>query len=331
MGWSVSSGRDISHHNTISNYDAARGGADWWQIKVTESTGFVDPAAKTHYRGLAGDPRGPYHFARPVSIPDQIGLFLAVKKQIGPWERLDMLDCEFAGVNSKFIRDLVAEYRRQSGVRRVLVYVGYSDLREACNPAGWYDEDTPIWAARYRKIGPPSGPDAWKTHLGWDHPGLAVYQWDNATPLAGGPPCDVNSQRMGLGSGGNDMPLNNDDLWQVEQHAYAAVRNFIYDMAGDNSPAKASFLLLINQAVSPLIAGLATSVGTGELDQAKLEQVMSEAARQGAADAVNESMIPAVKRLEDALANDDVATAKAVVAEMGSLFQAASGQEKTDD
>lgn len=195
MAWINSVGRDISHHNPITNYAAARASTDWWQIKITESTNFTDDMAATHYRGLAGDPRGAYHFARPVSLPDQIALFLRRKREIGSWERLDMLDCEFPGVNGEFIKRLVAEYRRASGIRRVLVYCGQADLRGACAPSMWWDSDTPIWAARYRKIGPPAGPDAWQQHLQWDHVGLAIYQWDNANPLPGGGLTDINAER----------------------------------------------------------------------------------------------------------------------------------------
>lgn len=331
MAWVVSSGRDISHHNTISNYDQARNGSDWFQIKVTESTKFVDDAADNHYAGLAGKPRGPYHFAQPGNLAAQIKHFLEIKNGIGSWERLDMLDCEFSGVTSSFIKSLVAEYRKQSGIQKVLVYVGYSDLTHACDPAGWYDENTPIWAARYRKIGPPAGPDSWKTHLQWDHPGLAIYQWDNAAPLAGAGLTDINSQRVGSSSGGNDMPLNADDLWQVEQHAYGAVRNLIFDMAAGNSPAQASFVALVSQAVAPMFAAQAANAAGGVLDPKVLTETMSAAARQGANDAVTQSVLPAIERIENALADDNVDEAKAIVAEMGTLFKAASGQESTHE
>lgn len=331
MTWAVSSGRDISHHNTINHYDLARDSADWFQIKVTESTDFVDDAADDHHAGLAGKPRGPYHFARPGSLSGQIRHFLSVKNGIGSWERLDMLDCEFPGVTSKFIRDLVAEYRKQSGIQKVLVYVGYSDLTHACDPAGWYDENTPIWAARYRKIGPPAGPDSWRTHLQWDHPGLAIYQWDNAAPMAGGGPTDINSQRVGSASGGNNMPLNADDLWQVEQHAYGAVRNLIFDMAAGNSPAQASFVSLVAQAVAPMFAALTANASGGILDPKVLADTMSAAARQGANDAVTQSVVPAIARIEAALAHDNVDEAKAIVAEMGTLFKTASGQESVNE
>jgi len=191
----MSTGRDLSHHNPVGNYAAARAGTDWVHLKITESTSFVDPMAVQHHRGFAGIPRGAYHFARPVSIPAQVTHFLARKKAIGPWERFDMLDCEFLGVTARFIRDLVAEYRQQSGNDRVYVYSGVYELNNACRPELWWDPGCLIWAARYRKIGAPP-PVAWATHLGFDHPGLAVYQWDNATALPGAGPTDINTQRI---------------------------------------------------------------------------------------------------------------------------------------
>jgi len=200
MPWSNSTGRDLSHHNPISDYDAARSAAGWVQLKITESGSYVDPMAAQHYRGFAGIPRGAYHFARPVNNFGQIKHFLHTKQLIGAqWERPDMLDCEFDGVTGTFIKDLVAEYRRQSRISTVLVYTGLANLKGPCHPDLWYDPQTPIWAARYRKKGPPAGPDAWGTHLGWDHPGLAIYQWDNATPLPGGGNTDINAQRLPLG------------------------------------------------------------------------------------------------------------------------------------
>ena len=214
MVWTNSSGRDLSHHNTISDYDAARAATNWVQIKITESTTYVDPMAAQHYRGFAGVARGAYHFARPGGLPEQIRNFLARKNAIGPWERPDMLDCEFDGVTGTFIRDLVAEYRTQFGQQLVLVYCGVALLKTSCDPALWYDTNTPIWAARYRKIGAPAGPDDWARHLGWDHPGLAIYQWDNDAPLPGGATTDINAQRIALGPGSQegDMDQNEPQL-----------------------------------------------------------------------------------------------------------------------
>lgn len=198
--------RDISHHNAIPDYDRLRAVNDAFQIKITESTTFVDSLAWSgagpgaHYRGCAGKPRAPYHFARPVSIPGQIAHFLKWKARIGRWERPDMLDCEFEGITGAFVRALVAEYRRQSGIRSVQVYLGLHDLLTSCPPATFWDQDIALQAARYRKIGAPLNTAQWGSHLGFDHPGLTTYQWDNATPFyPGGPVGDISYDRVSVG------------------------------------------------------------------------------------------------------------------------------------
>lgn len=211
MGWVESQGRDLSHHNTVGDYDAARGAMNWVQLKITESDNFIDSSAARlsasgttvigpgpHHRGFAGIPRGAYHFAQPGSLVNQIRHFLNVKAAIGPWERVDMLDCEFAGVDGGFIRALKEEYRRQSGQQKLLIYLGLYEVTHACAPDLWWDPDVYMWVARYRKIGAPSGPDAWRSHLGFDHPGLSTYQWDNATPLPGANLTDISYERVAV-------------------------------------------------------------------------------------------------------------------------------------
>jgi hypothetical protein len=215
--------RDISHHNKIPDYDAFKANNDAFQIKITESTGFVDEyalkpngAPGPHYVGCAGKPRAPYHFARPVSYRDQISHFLSVKARIGSWERPDMLDCEFDGITGKFIRELVAEYRHQSGIRKVQVYLGKSNVTTTCPPDQWWDPDIYMQVARYRKIGPPTNTADWKNHLGFDHPGLSTYQWDNATPFyPGGPVGDISYDRVPVTFEGGDVALTTDEINQI--------------------------------------------------------------------------------------------------------------------
>lgn len=227
MGWVESQGRDLSHHNPVTNYSAARGAMNWVQLKITESDSFVDDWAANvapngavtgpgrHYRGFAGIPRGAYHFARPGSLTNQIRHFLDVKRAIGSWERVDMLDCEFAGVDGAFIRALKDEYRRQSGQRKLLIYLGLYEVTHACPPNQWWDPDVYMWLARYRKIGAPSGPDAWPGHLGFDHPGLSTYQWDNATGLPGAGLTDISYERVAVTTQEADMPLTNDEIERI--------------------------------------------------------------------------------------------------------------------
>jgi hypothetical protein len=197
------SGRDLSHHNSIRDYGAARGDTDWVQLKITEGTDFVDPSAATHYGGFAGRPRGPYHFAQPVDVRAQIAHFLRTKAAFGSWERQDMLDCEFLGVNAGFLRALVAEHQNQSGAERRYVYIGVSDLKGPCDPTLWWTPDVDLWVPRYRKGGRPVNLDTgqpddatWGSYLGFWHPAIRVVQYDDATPLAGGPATDISDEKV---------------------------------------------------------------------------------------------------------------------------------------
>src|ERR1051326_301188 len=148
--------KDISHWNTIASYPAFRADTHEVQIKVSESTGFIDDKAASHYRGCGGIPRAPYHFVQPVNLAAQIAHFLRQKNAIGRWERVDMLDCEFKGITGAFIRAIVAEYRRQTNIQQVQVYIGFYDITHACPPSLWWDEDISMQVARYRKIGAPT-------------------------------------------------------------------------------------------------------------------------------------------------------------------------------
>ncbi len=198
VSWTNSIGRDISHYNSL-DYNLARQQNCWWQIKITESNSYIDPKGFGHHAGLQGKLRGAYHFARPVDINSQIAFFLGRKESIGTWERPDMLDCEFAGITGGFIREIVREYRRQSGSKKVMVYIGLHDILTTCKPETWWDPDIYMWVSRYRKIGPPQGPDSWASHLGFDHPGLSTYQWDNAQPFySAGPVGDISYERVNV-------------------------------------------------------------------------------------------------------------------------------------
>lgn len=249
MVWRMSKVRDISHHNTIENYPAFRAHAESVQIKITESTGFVDNAAARHKNGCSGMRRAPYHFARPISIPQQIAHFLQRKAALGSWERPDMLDCEFSGITGAFIKALKDEYRRQSGIDLVQIYIGLHDIVTTCPPSQWWDQDVYIQVARYRKIGPPLFADNWGSHLGFDHPGLSTYQWDNATSFyPNGPIGDVSFDRVFVGSTvGDDMSFDPYDLYIM-----------LEDAAAQNPPdGKAT---RIRSALRTIMTGVPTSI-----------------------------------------------------------------------
>lgn len=264
MAWRMSVVRDISHHQGTLNYGEFKRYASDVQIKITESTTFIDNMGATYFNNLVGMRRAPYHFARPVSFSGQIAHFLRRKVQIGQWERPDMLDCEFSGITGEFIRLLVAEYRKQSGIRQVQVYVGLHDILTSCPPSQWWDEDIYMQVARYRKIGGPENPDAWRTHLGFDHPGLSTYQWDNAQPFyPGGPIGDISYDRVFVTFGGDEMAITDEDLkklWGAPNGGgfYEGLRNLFVDAATQNP--EGGYADQIRDAVRSIVSGVPTTL-----------------------------------------------------------------------
>lgn len=266
--WQMATVRDISHHNTIPNYSAFRTNASDVQIKITESNSFLDPAGPTHWVNCHGMRRAPYHFARPVGVPSQISWFLARKAQIGPWERPDMLDCEFSGITGAFIRALKDEYRAQSGISKVQIYVGLHDILTTCPPGQWWDEDVYMQVARYRKIGAPIDPDNWRNHLGFDHIGLSTYQWDNATPFySGGPVGDISFDRVFVG--GENMDLTKDNLTQIRRAVWGTRNDpdgghyeglsYVFNDAAANNP-EGGFADQISNSFRTMLTGIATTM-----------------------------------------------------------------------
>lgn len=300
MGWRMSTLRDVSHYNTISNYGDFRENAESVQIKITEATDFVDSAAQYHHDNCFGMFRAPYHFARPVSLSGQISHFLRTKEQIGTWERLDMLDCEFSGITGAFIFALKEEYRKQSGISQVQIYIGLHDIVTSCPPNQWWDEDVFIQVARYRKIGPPNDPDAWHTHLGFDHIGLSTYQWDNATPLyPGGPLGDVSFDRIAVG--GNSMAISDDDARKVWGFGYEGLRNIFGDAAAQNPAGGYSDqirgalrAMLGIDTMQAQLAALVVAHADGDHDLESILARMETIQRQAIFDAIQQIAVPSL-------------------------------------
>lgn len=187
-------GVDVSHYNVISNYDLARAAVNWVYIKATDGISLIDQyfwdsnhnRPGDHYRGFAGIPRGAYHFSEGGSVSSEVTHFVSLWKRC-PTELDPMLDAEFSGVNSAYIQAWIAEFRRQSGHQRIWVYSSASLFQGPCNPSGFADNNTPLWAARYRKLGTPyvNGNSNQGWNIGWSHPLLGCYQWDDGQSLSG--------------------------------------------------------------------------------------------------------------------------------------------------
>lgn len=200
-------GIDVSHHNVINNYDKAKSSINWVYIKSSEGSTIVDQyfwnslqnKPGDHYRGFGGIPRGAYHYTDVGSIKAEVQLFISLWKKC-PTELDPMLDAEAKGINSSYIRSWIEEFRNQTGHQRIWVYSSVALFEGVCNPNGFADENTPLWAARYRKLGSPyiNGNPASGWNIGWNHPMLGCYQWDDAQSLAGGSLVDADVSRVPL-------------------------------------------------------------------------------------------------------------------------------------
>ncbi|MDT8910881.1 LysM peptidoglycan-binding domain-containing protein [Amycolatopsis sp. PS_44_ISF1] len=169
-------GIDVSHWNTITNWEAVRGNnISFASFKLTESTDYTDPtsAARIQPARSAGLVPGGYHFARPGNVAGQVAHFAGQLRAcglLGGGSLAPMLDMEAAelrpGANA-FVSDFISRLRAATGIRKVLVYANIDWFTHVLDPGRWADDDVLLWIARYN--GDPGNP-------GWSHPRLAVHQ-----------------------------------------------------------------------------------------------------------------------------------------------------------
>ncbi|ASO20315.1 GH25 family lysozyme M1 (1,4-beta-N-acetylmuramidase) [Actinoalloteichus hoggarensis] len=151
-------GIDLSHWNAVDDWSAVHDdGVVFCSHKVTEGTGHVDSqAAKTvpHARD-AGVATGGYHFARPGDVPGQVAHFVHHLRENGLLEKgslLPMLDVEAAELRDDadaLTRDFIAEFRKASDVRPILVYSSLDWFQNVLRPDDWADEEVFLWIARF--------------------------------------------------------------------------------------------------------------------------------------------------------------------------------------
>jgi N-acetylmuramoyl-L-alanine amidase-like protein len=128
-----------------------------------------------------------------------------------------------------------------------------------------------------------------------------------------------------------DSNQQGDDVAFTDQITVAAPGNRGYTETGEAAKFigdtyfwASDTLKTLAGTVVPVLTTLASAVTSGGLDKDALMAALSEATRAGTEQAVSNTLLPAVQRLEDALAKDDVATAKAVVAALGAQLRAAA-------
>lgn len=180
-------GIDISHHNQVTDWHAVHGNnITYVSVKLTESTGFTDPAAGGHVTGAraVGIHAGGYHFARNTDIATQVDHFAANLRAhglLGAGSLAPMLDMEVRELRqhgNAFVPDFVRRLRQQTGVRKVLVYANLDWWENVLRPDDWDDKDISLWIARFN--GNPG-------HPGWSHPQLVLHQHSSAGTVPGIP------------------------------------------------------------------------------------------------------------------------------------------------
>lgn len=211
---------DLSHHN------ADAGPVDWARlpasvqgvyVKITEGSGYVDPAWTALYGGAhtAGLPVGAYHFADLANPIVEANHFADVYASRA-WQLRPVLDVESAGASAGWINSFRAQFRKRVGANPFRVYSSFSLLTGALDPAGWIDGDTDIWIARYRAT------------LGWDHPGLVLWQNTSTAHVIGFVgSVDQDQYQHGwtpAADQGGTVALTADEIAAVA-HAVAAYRN----------------------------------------------------------------------------------------------------------
>ncbi|WP_221483334.1 GH25 family lysozyme [Saccharothrix ecbatanensis] len=159
IGWNAVKGNNISYCS----------------VKVTEGTGYVNPAATAQVDGArgVGIHTGGYHYAHPGDVAGQVAHFVAnlnARGLLGSgalWPMLDMEADGFAWDPNDFIAEFVREYRARSGRRELLVYANQHWFTRRLRPDEWADDHVLLWVAHYN--GDPGRPY-------YSHPRLAIHQ-----------------------------------------------------------------------------------------------------------------------------------------------------------
>lgn len=162
---------DLSHHNTVTSFAAARAAGVLGVIhKATEGTDFVDAVYnERHAQATAADLLwGAYHFAHRGDVARQVSHFLDVAGTA------DLLVLDFepnARTGTMTVEEaeaFVSEVKQRTG-RFPVLYSGQSFLREQLgNRTDTVLARCPLWLARYSTL-PPDLPKAFKTFVLWQY------------------------------------------------------------------------------------------------------------------------------------------------------------------
>ncbi|ANZ35266.1 hypothetical protein BBK82_03425 [Lentzea guizhouensis] len=217
--------------------------------------------------------------------------------------------------------------------------LGYADLSGL--PPLWVS-----WYPDYLTRTKERGKDALPASVWTGYGGLwvAVAQYTSSGRVSGyDGAVDQNYYRgsvqelAALMGGGVDVALTQGEYWEIENRAYAAVRNLFFDMAAGNSAAAASFQQMVSGAVEPHFAGVLAAVAgiaqnaditPEELREATLAAALEAAGKQASlvSDTLRGDLAAmteeALRRVQDA---DNLDEAKKTVDELLSRISTLTG------
>lgn len=166
---------DISHHDSVTDWNALKSSVDGLFIKATEGVGYVDPLLGTYAAAAisAGIPVGFYHYFQPTDDPSnaaqQADEFYGAITGYG-YRMLPVLDAEENNglTVTEIIEDVkafAAEFHRLSG-QNMMIY---------CSPkyADMYLDDPslasyPLWIAHYH-VQAPRSTSTWQAYSAWQY------------------------------------------------------------------------------------------------------------------------------------------------------------------
>lgn len=163
----------LSHHETVDDWEAARGeGAVFACITTSESMNWRDPDAAKQVTAAqeAGLHTGVRHFARPGGPEEQARLAARVAGPLGafhPGSLAPALHVAVAGIDDRFVKTWVRTIRNVAHIRRVQVYATLEHWSHHLQPDKWADDEMVLGLLRHNGIaGRP----------GWSHARLGMHQ-----------------------------------------------------------------------------------------------------------------------------------------------------------
>lgn len=261
---------DISHHQN----DAGR--IDWTRvkqslagayIKTTERSGYTDPKWLENYNGLAGVPRGAYHFCGnsitkryedPVAEANNFANVYLSRK----WEMRPAYDIELAGATPAWLWAFRAQFRRRTGVTADRVYTSQSMITTVLRPELWLDGlDTDLWIARYT-----SGA------LGFAHPKLALWQYTQSGTWPGFPgKVDLNREMNAWPGWPGAAAEQEDDMDAHEHQLLVDIHEALFTKRQPSRIPGDQNTTVLNDAIMDTVARVSMNEGRLNAANAKID------------------------------------------------------------